>query len=187
VATRRALKAIFGAFLGTMIYVCVIVSRMRDGFVPGVSLWLVGILVFGSVLLFIAFVSNFVQRLRPAPAVAAVVSQGRPVIERLDPRPSSGQRPADGRFVQERLGQSTVIMTLDRSSDVALNMQRVSAIRLATALDAGESTVRLAGHPGRGGPNRPVFSGLLAYSSKKVLFRRGCAEPSPPGHFRPSS
>src|SRR5688572_9804546 len=88
------LKLIFGAFVGTMTYVFVVMSRMRDGFIPGHSLWLGGCLVFSSILLFLAFVSYFVQHLRPATAATAVARQGRRVIERVYPHPYSAERPS---------------------------------------------------------------------------------------------
>ena len=85
------LKLIFGVFLGTLTYVFVVMSRTRDEFVPAVSLWLGGCLLFVSILLFLAFVSYFVQHLRPATAATAVAKQGRRVIERVYPRPFPGR------------------------------------------------------------------------------------------------
>jgi uncharacterized membrane protein len=80
------LKLVFGAFLSTMAYNFMVMSRMRDGFVPSVSLWLGGCLVFASILLFLAFLSYFVQHLRPATAATAVAEQGRGLSSAFTPR-----------------------------------------------------------------------------------------------------
>jgi uncharacterized membrane protein len=124
------LKLIFGAFLGTMTYVFVVMSRMRDGFVPGLSLWIGGFLVLVSILLFLAFVSYFVQHLRPATAASSVAEQGRRVIERVYPHPYAGERatdsagsdlPADAKVQPVRhTGKGGVILAISRHGLVSM-------------------------------------------------------------------
>lgn len=79
------LKLVFGSFLAAIVYSFMLLIRVRGDFVPGVSLWLAGILVLINVLSFLGFVSYFVQRLRPATAAARIAEQGIAVIEAMFP------------------------------------------------------------------------------------------------------
>jgi uncharacterized membrane protein len=83
------LKLTFGAFVGTMVYTFVVMNRMRGGYVPGFALWLAGCLVFTSIVIFLAFISHFIQNLRPATAATAIAAAGRAIIERMFPHPYS--------------------------------------------------------------------------------------------------
>ncbi len=77
------IKFLFGLFTANTVYFFVLLMRMRGGFVPGLSLWVGGVLFLVSVHLFLAFVSYFVQRLRPATAAEAVARIGQRVNHSL--------------------------------------------------------------------------------------------------------
>jgi uncharacterized membrane protein len=85
------LKLTFGLLVGSMVYVFIVLSNMRGGFVPRLSLWLAGVLVITSILVFVAFVSHFIQNLRPATAASAVANVGYRIIQGVYPQPYSGE------------------------------------------------------------------------------------------------
>jgi uncharacterized membrane protein len=89
------LKLTFGAFVGPMVYIFTVMNHMRGGYVPGFALWLAGILVLASILIFLAFISHFIQNLRPATAATAIAAAGRSIIDTLYPHPYSGIRSSD--------------------------------------------------------------------------------------------
>src|SRR5262249_27528876 len=106
----RRLKPTFGALVGSMVYVFVVLSHMRDGFIPRFSLWIAGGLVIVSTLVFLAFVSHFIQNLRPATAASAIATVGRRVIDDIYPRPySGGWSPADA---YAEVGHHTAVQRL---------------------------------------------------------------------------
>jgi uncharacterized membrane protein len=79
------LKLSIGVFIGTMMYAFVVMARIRNGFVPGLSVWVAGLLLIASVIYFLAFLSTFVQTLRPATAATRVAGMGRRVIDLVYP------------------------------------------------------------------------------------------------------
>src|SRR5215217_3533204 len=94
------LKLSIGVFIGTMMYAFVVMARMRNGFIPGLSLWVAGVLIFASVMFFLAFLSGFLHTLRPASVAARVAGLGHTVItqvypHRYDERPADGTPPPD--------------------------------------------------------------------------------------------
>jgi uncharacterized membrane protein len=117
------LKITFGMFVGTMMYLLVVLGHMRDGFVPSLSLWFAEALVVLSVLVFLAFVSHFIQNLRPATAATNVEKAGRRVLDRIYVRPYTDEdRSTIGRndlfssetMVEIRLqGPGGVILAID--------------------------------------------------------------------------
>jgi uncharacterized membrane protein len=103
------LKLTFGVFFGTLLYIFVVLSHMRGGFVPSFSLWVAGWLVFLSILIFLTFVSYFVQQLRPATAAATIEAEGRKVIDRIYTRPyASTSTPFSGEMKVERSASQVV-------------------------------------------------------------------------------
>jgi uncharacterized membrane protein len=79
------LKLSIGVFVGTMMYTFLVMARVRNGFVPGLSLLVAGLLIFASVIFFLAFLSAFVHTLRPATAATRVAGIGRRVVMQVYP------------------------------------------------------------------------------------------------------
>ncbi len=84
------LKFTFGTFILTLVYTFVVMNHIRGDYIPGFALWLSGILVLVSILGFLAFISHFIQNLRPATAGTAVAGAGRLIIEEMYPLAYSG-------------------------------------------------------------------------------------------------
>ena len=72
------LKLIIGVFIGTMMYVFVVMGRCATASFPDVSLWVAGVLIFASVMFFLAFVSCFLQPSDPRPRRRASPAWGMP-------------------------------------------------------------------------------------------------------------
>jgi uncharacterized membrane protein len=131
------LKLTFGAFVGPMVYIFTVMNRMRGGYVPGFALWFAGILVLASIMIFLAFISHFIQNLRPATAATAIAAAGRSIIEEMYPHPYAGPRSPrslakelDHEFdVHEvrHIGTGGYILAIDKSGLVGL-AERTGAV-----------------------------------------------------------
>jgi uncharacterized membrane protein len=128
-------KLIFGLLLGTMIYVFTLMIRMRGGFIPGLSLWFAGILVFSSILIFLGFVSYFVQHLRPATAAASVAQMGRKVIDNLYHQRFTDMSSSNAVINLDQLGQPVQVVRRSGKGGVILAVSNEGLLQIAKRHD----------------------------------------------------
>ena len=175
------LKITFGMFIGTLLYIFVVLSHMRNGFVPGVSLWLAGWLVLTSILIFLAFVSHFIQNLRPATAASAIEMEGRRVFDRVYTRPYSAKLPprigrndlmaAETAVEICRKGPGGVILAIDEDAliEVAERADCVLVLTLAVGdyLSSGDVMVEVYGAKTPLPEN--IFEELIALGAERTF------------------
>jgi uncharacterized membrane protein len=175
------LKLTFGMFIGTLLYIFVVLSHMRNGFVPGLSMWFAGVLVLTSILAFLAFVSHFIQNLRPATAASAIEMAGRRVFNRVYPRPYTDEIPLSlsrndimsNETVVEirRRGPGGVILAIDQRGLIAV-AQHVDCVLVLTLavgdyLSSGDVIVEAYG--GKAALPDNVFEEMIALGAERTF------------------